>query len=62
MSNFFSDEYSSPQSSSEKEVATKKSTTKDLLKESIDDESLKKYGLSKPIRMVIRAKVTDDPS
>lgn len=39
-----------------------KSSTKELLKKSIDEDSLKTYGLSKPRRVTIKARVIHDPS
>lgn len=39
-----------------------KSSTKELLKKPIDDDSLKSYGLSKPKRVIIKARVIHDPS
>ncbi|BCV48514.1 hypothetical protein TUM17382_12070 [Shewanella algae] len=39
-----------------------RSSTKELLKKPIDEDSLKTYGLSKPRRVTIKARVIHDPS
>lgn len=40
----------------------KKSEVKKFLKKPIDDEEIKKYGTSKPRRIIIRAKISDGQS
>jgi len=49
-------------SSGTQQKLASKSSTKELLKKPIDDDSLKSYGLSKPIRVIIKARVIHDPS
>lgn len=60
MSDFMDSSYID--SSETQQKVDSRSSTKELLKKPIDDDSLKSYGLSKPIRVVIKARVIHDSS
>ncbi|KZY43734.1 hypothetical protein A3733_17205 [Pseudoalteromonas shioyasakiensis] len=41
-------------------VEQKKSQTKELLKKPIDEKSLKTYGVAKPTRIIMKARIIND--
>ncbi|GIU30692.1 hypothetical protein TUM3792_41720 [Shewanella sp. MBTL60-007] len=60
MADYIDSEYLS--TSETAKVGGKNSSTKELLKRPIDDKSLQSYGLSKPQRIIIKARLINDPS